>query len=305
MSRQAHPDHFSVRAPVLDELDQKRLAELAKNCATVTSNIGLGSKLVGKNDFERHTKTSILMGINGSFKGYADGTDSAVYRPDPAASHIFQQIASVVDGKPTYVGDPSKTVVLEMTIESVASKAPAPIGVNFPNVVPTEKGTNGREYAFIILPEEHSSPNKVIRAQSNITREQLASIGALNVDTLLDGTLFFNGDDNTIVPVGCNLDNFLREHGKHIGIDFAAIDQSGHLTYKANQKTIGDAIDLAKSITNIPLDDMRKFEAVFERSDAMTWDVKEGIADNSTGASARMTNKYPVWIKVGFALQHV
>lgn len=301
--QQPHIEHFSHRAPVLEDLDMRRLAELASQCVTISSNIGAASRLVGKNDFERHNKKSLLMSINGSLKGWADGIDSAVYKPDPAESHIFQQIASVVDGKVTYTGDVTKTVILDMTIESVCSAAPVPIGVNFPNVVPTQVGSNGKMYAYIIMPHQSGEVNQVIRKEANITRAQLASIGAINVESLRDGTMAMHGTDLVFVPFGSNMDLFLREHGKAIGADMSGVDSAPVGVYKAKTSTIDDAIEYATELTNLPLDNMLTFEAQFERADALSWDDKTGVADNA-GASGRMTNKYPVFVKVGISYQN-
>lgn len=301
--QQPHIEHFSQRAPILEQMDMIKLAEIASKTVTISSNIGTGSRLVGKNDFERHNKKSLLLSINGSLKGWADGIDSAVYRLDPAESHIFQQIASVVDGKVTYTGDVSKTVILDMTIESVSSAAPVPIGVNFPNVVPTQVGSNGKMYAYIIMPHQSGEVNQVIRKEANITRAQLASIGAINVDTLLDHTLAIHNTGTTIVPIGTNMYNFLWEHGKDIGIDLSKQDPGPYGMHKFTDQAIEDAVGLAKQLTNLPLDNMLTFEAQFERADTLAWDDKTGVADNN-GASGRMTNKYPVYVKVGISYQN-
>jgi hypothetical protein len=210
----------------------------------------------------------------------------------------------MVDGKVTYKGDESKTVILDMTIDEVQSHAPVPIGVNYPNVVPREAGPNGKMYAHVILPNSSFAPGKVVRARANVTRDELLSVNKIDVKKLLNGTYVEEGDlqGMRLVPLESNLTRFLEEHGHKINVDISEAHKSGYPCYNLKADVIGDAIALANQIQNVPLDNMRNFQATFERADAHSWTEKEGVCDN--GNSARMTNKYPVFVKASFSLIH-
>lgn len=210
----------------------------------------------------------------------------------------------MVDGKVVYKGDESKTLILDMTIDEVQSHAPVPIGVNYPNVVPREAGPNGKMYAHVILPNSTFAPNKVVRSRANVTRDELAIAGSIDVKTLLKGTFVQDGvnDGMRLVPVDSNMTRFLAQHGSKIDVDVTQVYDSGYPCYNLKPDAVGDAIALANKIQNIPLDNMRNFQATFERADAHSWTEKEGVCDN--GNSQRMTNKYPVFVKASFSLQH-
>lgn len=312
-----HQSNLSHRAPLLTAVEEQRLLQMASQCGSINSTIApdLGSKLVDKNDYENHTKRSMLVAFTGSLVGWQEKTDSDTYRVTPETAHAFQQIGEVVDGKITsFQGNPKKTVVLEMVAEGYVNHSPVPIGVNIAGVVPTELGSNGNMYAFIMMPNTTSNEQKVLRARANVTRAELASIGQIAPDTLLHGTAALTNPPEPgqvapkttyMVPFGSNMDKFLRQHGSHIGIgipEFQAIDRSGFNYFNSNEQTIANAIALANQLCAIPLDDMSKFSVHIERADAPSWTTELGVSDN--GATNRMTHKYNTFLKIGYSIQH-
>lgn len=309
-----HQANLSQRAPLLSAVDEQKLLMMAAQCSAINSTMApnLGSKLVDKNDYESHTKRSLLVPFIGSLVGWQEKTDSDTFTINPDTVHAFQQIGEVVDGKITsFEGNPKKTVVLEMVSEGYVNNTPVPLGVNISGVVPTEQGANGRMYAYIMMPGTTTTEQKILRARSNVTRAELESIGEIVPGDLTLGVAAVDtrepGESETkkihMVPINSTLDLFLRKHGHHIGIDdFSVVDNSGLKYYNSNDATIGNAIALAHQLTAIPLDDMTKFSVHIERADAPSWTTEQGVIDN--GATNRMTHKYNAFLKLGYSIQH-
>ena len=277
-------------------------AQAAVTEGTFTDGIRLTTQ-----DFDKHTRRSYYMTLEGSLNQLNAGTVMPEWSAEEGAEHIYQRIAGVVDGKPVFQGDTTTGLMLGMELDMVKSTFPVDIGVNIAGVHGRECTKDGKMYAFVATANFAHEPKKCIfEPVSPITREMLEKYNDTSVGQMRSHVFRCDDGISSLVDNQSPLARMMRLNQDVLHMTIGP-DPSwvGHL--KVATPIVDACIERYEADTKLALQDMKNFKAIFERVGAETWNQPEGVIDNLRAnqkgqgghvADQRLSNVYKLVARV-------
>ena len=233
-------------------------------------------------DFDKPTSRMYMMTLKGSLRDLQRGTASCTWSAARGCEHIYQRIAGVdsVTKQPIFEGDPTKGVITDMKLRTLSSNFPVDIGGVISGVHGKVFLDNGKNYAFIAEAGKTYEPTySIFDPVAPISRAALKEYNEAGMADLDNASASLN-NGWTLVDNLCPIAEMVRINAVELKVkkfDYPP-DVDGWLRLPTH--VVDACVTAYKASKKVEFVDFNKFNCVFERIDAATWDEPIGVIDN-------------------------
>jgi hypothetical protein len=237
----------------------------------------------------------VVMQWDNSMDGLASAPQNATWRPLEDAYHIFQSRSRYAPNcrrATERQGDLGNVILMGMRIKRVESTFPCQLGLTVAGASGNYYTCNGERYSYAISAGESSPTLNTVIATTNpfVNSQYLQTYPGMTAAKLRsEGIMEVPGENYQFVDKQHPIVEMMQENADTLQINLADAQLVDGRWYKVSKAVTERCLSELETelVSNLPIVDLRDFNATVSRFYGRDWDDADEVCDNVSKAATR------------------